>query len=206
MEEPNKWLATGLGISKQLNNENSVLIRANIKCKPPKELVDFYCRKLADIELTKQLRRNAHKTPMTFEVTDNTLLTAKNFFKKIRANEPMIFKNKSKVKDADIDVSYIDSGVEYINDKLDDEYNTYVARILTILGIKNYVEDKAERVQSAEVKANDDYIKSSFKVGLEQRQKACERINKMYGLNLSIEYSINDDMNSNDYEGGEEDE
>ena len=76
----------------------------------------------------------------------------------------------------------------YILDKLEDDYNCYVAKILTLLGLDNYIEDKAERVQSAEVDANQEYIIMNFKTMLDNRKKACDEINKKYGLHLSIRY------------------
>lgn len=201
--EPTKWRAIGNNYSKPYNIDNSVLIKNNTLLESTKEIVDFYCCKLADIELSKDLNRDANKTPFAFECDSDSLLTAKNMFKKIKCNEPVIFKNKN--KGASVGVNVLTTGAPYIIDKLEDDYHNYEARILTILGLDNYVEDKAERVQSAEVDAQNEYIISSFRASLRERQIACEKINAMFGLDLEVVYvqgeqvEINEDsQNEND--------
>ena len=185
--KPENYTAIGLNYTKSYTVENSVLIKNNSLETPTRELLEFYCSKLADIEQTKDIRRDSHKTPFMLECTEDTLLTAKNIFKKIKTNEPAIFKNKTR-GEGDVGVNAINLGVEYLNDRLEDEYNCYVSKILTFLGLDNYVEDKAERVQTAEVDSNNEYIISCFRASLLERKKACEKINKMFGINLSVDY------------------
>lgn len=185
--KPTNFRAIGNNYTKEYDVDNSVLIKNNTLKKPTFDIVDYYTSKLADIELTKDLHRNAHKTPLVFECTEDTLLTAKNIFKKIHSNEPVIFKNRTR-GEGEVGVNVLNANVAYINDKLEDDYHNYEARILTALGLDNYVEDKKERVQSAEVESQQEYIISSFRASLNERKKACEAINKMFGLNLSVDY------------------
>lgn len=185
--KPTNFRAIGNNYTKEYNIDNSVLIKNNTLKKATFDIVDYYTSKLADIELTKDLHRNAHKTPLVFECTEDTLLTAKNIFKKIHSNEPVIFKNRTR-GEGEVGVNVLNANVAYINDKLEDDYHNYEARILTALGLDNYVEDKKERVQSAEVESQQEYIISSFRASLNERKKACEAINKMFGLNLSVDY------------------
>lgn len=184
---PTKWDAIGRNYVKQFDVDHAVLIKNNSLLKPTRSIVDYYVTKMADIEMTKDLRRNAHKTPLILETGENTLLTAKNMFKKIRANEPVMYKNRNKGEGND-EIKALDTNIEYINDKLEDDYHNYEARILTALGLDNYVEDKAERVQSAEVESQQEYIIASFRASLNERKKACEKINKMFGLDLEVDY------------------
>lgn len=185
--KPTNFRAIGNNYTKEYNVDNSVLIKNNTLKKATFDIIDYYTSKLADIELTKDLHRNAHKTPIVLETTEDTLLTAKNIFKKVHANEPVIFKNRTR-GEGEVGVNVLNANVPYINDKLEDDYHNYEARILTALGLDNYVEDKKERVQSAEVESQQEYIISSFRASLNERKKACEAINKMFGLNLSVDY------------------
>lgn len=185
--KPTNFRAIGNNYTKEYDVDNSVLIKNNTLKKATFDIVDYYTSKLADIELTKDLHRNAHKMPLVLECTEDTLLTAKNIFKKIHSNEPVIFKNKTR-GEGEVGVNVLNANVTYINDKLEDDYHNYEARILTALGLDNYVEDKKERVQSAEVESQQEYIISSFRASLNERKKACEAINKMFGLNLSVDY------------------
>lgn len=185
--KPTKFRAIGNNYTKEYDVDNSVLIKNNTLKKATFDIVDYYTSKLADIELTKDLHRNAHKMPLVLECTEDTVLTAKNIFKKIHSNEPVIFKNRTR-GEGEVGVNVLNANVTYINDKLEDDYHNYEARILTALGLDNYVEDKKERVQSAEVESQQEYIISSFRASLNERKKACEAINKMFGLNLSVDY------------------
>ena len=185
--KPTNFRAIGNNYTKEYDVDNSVLIKNNTLKKATFDIVDYYTSKLADIELTKDLHRNAHKMPLVLECTEDTQLTAKNIFKKIHSNEPVIFKNRTR-GEGEVGVNVLNANVAYINDKLEDDYHNYEARILTALGLDNYVEDKKERVQSAEVESQQEYIISSFRASLNERKKACEAINKMFGLDLEVDY------------------
>lgn len=204
--KPTKYRAIGNNYNEEFDIDESVIIKNNSLQEPTEPMIAFYCEKLAEIELTKDLRRDAHKTPFEIETTEDTLLSAKNIFKKIRASEPVIYKNKTR-GEGEVGVKVLDTDVSWLNDKLDDEYNNYVAKILTILGIDNYVEDKAERVQSAEVEAQQEYINASFRASLEARKKACDEINKMFNLDLVVDYIKGEQVESDEpMEESEEEE
>lgn len=195
--KPTNFRAIGNNYTKEYDVDNSILIKNNTLKKATFDIVDYYTSKLADIELTKDLHRNAHKMPIVLECTEDTQLTAKNIFKKIHSNEPVIFKNRTR-GEGEVGVNVLNANVTYINDKLEDDYHNYEARILTALGLDNYVEDKKERVQSAEVESQQEYIISSFRASLNERKKACEAINKMFGLNLSVDYVKAEQIETNE--------
>ena len=207
--KPTNFRAIGNNYTKEYDVDNSVLIKNNTLKKATFDIVDYYTSKLADIELTKDLHRNAHKMPLVLECTEDTQLTAKNIFKKIHSNEPVIFKNRTR-GEGEVGVNVLNANVAYINDKLEDDYHNYEARILTALGLDNYVEDKKERVQSAEVESQQEYIISSFRASLNERKKACEAINKMFGLDLEVDYvkaeQIETDKPVNESEEGTDNE
>ena len=59
-------------------------------------------------------------------------------------------------------------------------------------------------MQSAEVESQQEYIISSFRASLKERQKACDKINKMFGLNLSVDYVKGEEIEVNDNPNEEE--
>lgn len=183
--KPTAYRAWGNGYTKRLTPDECVLIKNNITEMPTEQALTYYIEQIADIELVKKLRRNAHKTPYIIETSADTELSAKNIFKKLDAGDPVIYKNKTR-SEGELGVNVNNNDIAYLNDRLNDEKNSYIAEILTLLGIDNYVEDKAERVQSAEVEAQKEYIMQAFETMLEMRQKACEEINKKFGLNLNV--------------------
>ena len=58
---------------------------------------------------------------------------------------------------------------------------------LTYLGINNANTDKKERLISNEVDANDQLVEACGDIMLKARKEACERINKLFGTNISVE-------------------
>lgn len=195
--KPTKYKAYGNGYIKTFSPEDCVFMKNTSTEMATRLPIEYYVQRIAEIEMTKALRLNTHKTPLALECDEKTELSAKNTFKKIRANEPVIYRNKNR-GEGNIEINALNFDVSYINDKLNDEINTYEAKILTLLGLDNFVEDKAERVQSAEVDAHQEYIISAFRSMLEMRQKACEEINKKFGLNLSVEFVKGEQINSDE--------
>lgn len=192
--KPTEFIAVGQnGYTKHLTIDNSVIIKNDANSTPTTVMVNMYCSILADIEITKDMRRIAHRTPFILECTEDTVLSAKNTYNNIRLFKPVEYKNKAR-GEAGVGVNVLDTGVEYINDKLEDEYNNYIAKILTYLGMDNYVQDKKERVGSFEVESNDEYINGAFKARLDCRKDAVERINKMFGLNLAVTYVVGEQI------------
>jgi len=75
----------------------------------------------------------------------------------------------------------------------------------TFLGINNVNSDKRERLITNEVDANNEQIEFSAKIMLDSRKKACEKINKMFNLNIDVELNkelvennINEEGESNE--------
>jgi hypothetical protein len=57
------------------------------------------------------------------------------------------------------------------------------------LGIDNANQDKKERLVADEVDANDSQTSLMRNVNLQARQEACLLINKIYGLDVWVEYN-----------------
>jgi len=65
---------------------------------------------------------------------------------------------------------------------------------MTLLGINNSNQDKAERLVAAEVGANDEQIAASRAVSLGARTQAAEQINRMFpDLNVSVRFKLDDE-------------
>ena len=143
------------------------------------------------------------KTPIAILCTENQRLTMKNLYMQYEGNVPFIFGDK----DLDINgIKAISTGAPYVSDKLYALKQQYWNEALTYLGVANVTTTKKERLINAEVNSTMGGVYASRLSGLKARQQACEEINRMFGLNISVEFNAGI-LDDNILElGGEEDE
>lgn len=155
--------------------------------------LELFCEKLADIELTIQLNRNAQITPY-FIFADNTnVLSMKNIFNKIANFEPVVYLNKQKDQDGQDSFKQLSDYIQvfrtdapFLLDKLHDEKLRVMNQLLTFIGINNNPSDKKERLVVSEAISNNGVISANIEVGWKSRRKFVELINKCYGLEISV--------------------
>lgn len=176
-----------------LDRNNAIIVRNNSMRKPSVVWLNGFCQKLADIEMTIQLNRNAQVMPYLIIADDNNLFSMKNIFNKIMNFEPVIYLKEQKTKSADMEfrqlkdrIFTLDTKSEYLLDKLHDERQRVIGQILTIIGINNIAVDKAERLITSEANGNNGLINACIEVSLTTRQRDAERLNKCFGLNIEV--------------------
>lgn len=155
--------------------------------------LELFCEKLADIELTIQLNRNAQITPYFIFVDNNSVLSMKNIFNKIANFEPVVYLNKQKDQDGQDSFKQLSDYIQvfrtdapFLLDKLHDEKLRVMNQLLTFIGINNNPSDKKERLVVSEAISNNGVISANIEVGWKSRRKAVDLINKCYGLEISV--------------------
>lgn len=88
----------------------------------------------------------------------------------------------------------------YIVSDIMDDMRKWECKFYSDLGIPNSNTEKKERLITAEVESNDVEVKLWADLALEELKKSCKKSNKMFGLNLSVDWRYNENM-----EGGNED-
>lgn len=189
--QPTRISVYGLNYQETFNKPNFVIIRNRYYGDALARFIDIYALKLADIDFTIRMQLNAHKVPLIFKTDKHNFNTMKRYFEAIQTYKPSVYQDKNKMgTEAPIEV--LNADIQYKADKLFDLYQSYVGEILTHLGINNNPIEKRERVQSAEVDSNNEYIHFNLLAMLEPRQDAVERINERYGTNIEVE--VNEDF------------
>ena len=180
-----KPYATDLYESPELINETDcIIIRNNDDSIPTFPTIQMYSALLTNIQRTIDTNIEAMKMPLIVKCTDKQKLSLKNAIKQKQNNEPVIYADKS-LNTEDIGVLKTDAPIVF--DKLQVQKMNTWNECLTFLGINNANTDKKERLISNEVDANDQLVQACEDVMLKARQEACNRINKMFGTNISVE-------------------
>ena len=182
---PTKVMAWSIGYNKQFAFDDVVYIMNNELQKPTREFMELFAYRLYETERTIDINLQAQKTPILIEGDTKTILTLKNVYMQYSGNTPFIFGNKQ--FDISNKLNVLKTDALFVIDKLDIHKHQIVNDALTVLGIDNANTDKKERLITNEVESNEELIKYYLNCYYKTRKKACDDINKKFGLNISIE-------------------
>lgn len=183
------------GYQKQLSDKDSVIIFNNFLHTNSMLDVEIFSRRLYNIDRAIDVNANAQKTPILITCDENQRLTLKNTYMKYEGNEPVIFADKGINANT---LNVLQTGAPYVADKLYTLKTQIYNEALTYLGISNINTTKKERLITDEVTRNQGGVMANRYSRLEARKQACDEINRMFGLNIDVEYR--DDYNIIDVE------
>ena len=183
------------GYNAQLTIDDSVMIYNNYLRKPSKLDVEMFSRRLYNIDRTIDINVNGQKTPILVQCEETQKLTLENLYMQYDGNKPVIYGDSALQNQP---LKSIQTGVPYVADKLTMLKTQYWNEALTYLGISNLNIQKKERLVSDEVARNLGGVIASRYSRLNARKDACKEINKMFGLDVDVEYR--DDFREQDDE------
>lgn len=138
------------------------------------------------------------KTSYIFFTDDNkaTAESYKKMYDKLASGEPMAVVSKKLRNDENgepnWDIWSQNVGQNYITDRLLNDYKTIKDQFNTLIGIPNANTQKRERMIVSEVEANDIDTQALALIWLENMKSSIEKVNNMFGLNISVEYRHKD--------------
>lgn len=151
------------------------------------KLLEF-SKDLYNLECIIRTNANAQKTPLMILCDERTRLTMENLYMKYQGNAPFIFGSS---RNSDLSVTSIqamNTQAPYLADKLYQLKTNIWNEALTFLGIPNVSVTKKERMLSDEVNRMQGGVFASRYSATEARKQACREINKMFGLNIDVEF------------------
>lgn len=176
-------VATNYSGKSYANNESAVLIRNNDIMIPTAPTIQLFAFRLAEITRTIDINVNAQKTPVLITCDERQRLTLKNVYTQWNGNEPVIFGDKL-LTEGGVKVLKTDAPVSF--PQLQIQKHEIWNEAMTFLGINNANMNKRERLVTNEVEANNEQVEQSCEVMLKAREKACETINEIFGLNVKV--------------------
>ena len=185
---PVKYNAVGANgyFSSELSPLNSVICWANkTRSADMPDLIE-YAQKLAEIDRTILTNCNAQKTPIIVKGSQNQRLTLENFLADVENNVPYAFIDADSFNGAEFNV--FNTSSPFVGDKLQELKEAYWNEALTFLGISNVRHEKKERLITDEVQRALGGTYAARFTGLDMRRNACEQINKMFGLDIWVDW------------------
>lgn len=173
------------GFNAELDETNSVLIYNNRIHTNSMLDVKMFAERLANYDRVIDVNANAQKTPILIKCDEQQRLTLKNVYMQFDGNQPAIFADKNLTKDG---FEVLTTNAPFIADKMYQLKTQYWNEALTYLGISNINITKKERLITDEVTRNQGGTIASRYSRLEARREACKKINKMFGLNVWVDF------------------
>lgn len=193
---------------RMLNESNSVIIWNNYLRSNSVTAIKLFSRKLYILDRIIDVNVNAQKTPTLVQGTEKQRLTLLNLYKEFDGNAPFIFGDKNLDLNA---LKCISTNAPYVADKLYQLKVQIWNEALTYLGISNISIQKKERLITDEVTRNQGGTIASRYSRLQARREAVDKINAMFGTNISVDYredfqEIGDGVGKKTIKGGDNDD
>lgn len=171
---------------KELTVNDSVIVWNNLMRKSTIPAIREFAYRLYNMDRTIDVNVNAQKTPVLILADESQRLTMLQIYKDFDGNAPVIFGNKN----LDLkNVTCLKTDAPYVADKIYELKTNVWNEALTYLGISNVSIQKKERLVTDEVQRNQGGTLSSRNSRFKARQTAVDKINKMFGTNIEVEYN-----------------
>lgn len=173
------------GYQAERTSKDSVLIYNNYLHTPTIQTISLYAERLTAIERAIDLNVNAQKTPIALLTDEKQKRTIEEIYRKYEGNAPVIIG----AKNLDLDsVKALTTGAPYVADKLNILKRQIWNEALTFFGIENANTEKRERLVSDEITSNLGGVQAQRYVMLNAREQAADKINRMFGTNISVKF------------------
>ena len=177
---PNKGT---LGLRK---DPQCVPIYPNYMREPDLDIIYLYASKLAKFDRSIEITSDNMRKSKYINAPENERLSWLNIIKQIGEGVDGIFGTQG------MDMSQIqvlDLGVDPLTlPNLQIGKSKLWNECMGLLGINNANQDKKERLVAAEVGANDEQVQATRNIALNARQQACEKINKLWDLDIWVDF------------------
>lgn len=165
--------------------EDSVIIYNNLIHTNTLPYVENFAKRLYNLDSICDINCQAMRTPLLITCDENMRLTMEQLYMKYTGNQPVIFGSKQLNPES---LQVLKTDAPFVANDVYTYKTSVWNEALTFLGISNVNYEKRERLNKDEVQKAQGGVIANRYSRLEARKQACEQINKMFGLNISVEY------------------
>lgn len=146
----------------------------------------LYSQRIAMCTQIENININVQSTPAIILCEEKEKQSLLNLFSQYSGKMPIIKGYKGLNLDA---FKVLNLEAPFVADKINVQKHKILNEAYTFLGINNANQEKREREVSAEAQGNYESVLMGREVGLMERKTACEKINRMFGLNIDVVFN-----------------
>lgn len=163
-----------------------VLINNMYNGESLQEIIDHYAYRLALVQQAFDTNALWQNIPVIFSTDNNeTKISIDKLFEDIMTGKPWIVVDKTLLaKENGLQTEAVE--VPFLLDKLYDSKNEIYNEFKMTIGLNTSGADKKERLLVDEVNSNKESTETCLEIMLSQRKIACEEINRVFGLNVTV--------------------
>lgn len=179
-----KNISEGIIFPEMKVGEECIIIYANKVRSSALPYIVEYADKLAELDVAIKMNTRAMKHPLMLKTTEQKKESISTLMAQYEDDYYVVFTDQSLLDNTSLQVmDFKVSASEILN--LQKEKETVVNEFFNVFGISGSVE-KRERMISGEMNAMMEQIAVNREMWMAPQRDAIEKINKMFGLNISI--------------------
>lgn len=175
------------GYRNTLKEGNSVIIYNNYLRTPSIMDMEYYARRLWDLDNIIAVNANAQKTPILVQAAEEQRLSVENLYKEYDGNAPVIYGDRNLDINA---LKVIKTDAPFVADKIYELKMRIWNEALTTLGV-NFNVEKKERLVTGEERDSQGATNAMLNTRLKARRNAIKQINLMFGLDIECRKAEN---------------
>ena len=167
------------------DESNSVIIYHNYFHDVPTWDVEMFAQRLAEYQRTIDVNVGAQKTPVLLACDDDQKVSVENAYLSYTGNTPVIVANKAMNPNM---LTVLKTDAPFVADAIEELRVMVWNDAMSYLGVSNVNVTKKERLITDEVQRNMGGVLASRNSPLQMRRQAADEINKMFNLNIEVDY------------------
>lgn len=184
--------------------KSAVLINNMYRREPLLDIVEHFAKRLTMIQMAIDTNSLWQNIPVIFSAMDESMKESiEKMFSSIFEGRPWIMVDRTLLNGGNEVIGNV-TEVPFLLDKLMDAKNETYNEFKATIGLDSPGAEKKERLVVAEATSNEESKETCLNIMLSQRKIACEEINRVFSLNVSVDFAGKEEMEEMEEESEED--